>query len=439
VAPLPSRDDGATLALLPWGNVLEDFLETAEISLEEFLGDFVGSWMFGYVDATARAGVKTVLVCVSRQVDAPRHERHGATGADVVLLPPTSAYRRLSPHLLNPYGRSVEQVFGEVPRLLRPALAPLREVLLFLPTPPLALARELRRLGCNAILCQEYEYPRFDVCAAVGRLTGLPVFASFQGGDYQRSRLERLTRRFAVRSAQGLIVPTAREAERVRRLYGLDERRVARIFNPVDTDVWRPGGRENARRRLDLPPEARVVAWHGRVSVPKKGLDVLIEAWRTICRARPGEDLRLLLIGGGHHRDELDRLLAAPDIRGVHRVGRFVHDRSELRDLLVAADAYAFPSRLEGFAVALVEAMACGLPSVAAEASGVREIIGDDSAGIVVPRDDPERLANGLLELLDDPETAGERGVAARRRAEAAFAPERVGAQLRELIFPAVS
>ncbi len=93
MAPLPSRDDGATLALLPWGNVLEDFLETAEISLEEFLGDFVGSWMFGYVDATARAGVKTVLVCVSRQVDAPRHERHGATGADVVLLPPTSAYR----------------------------------------------------------------------------------------------------------------------------------------------------------------------------------------------------------------------------------------------------------------------------------------------------------------------------------------------------------
>ncbi len=178
------------------------------------------------------------------------------------------------------------------------------------------------------------------------------------------------------------------------------------------------------------------MAWHGRISVPKKGLDVLVEAWRTICRARPELDLRLLLIGAGHHSDELERLLSGPGIRGIHRVDRFVHDRTQLRDLLVAADAYAFPSRLEGFAVALVEAMACGLPPVAADASGVREILGPEPAGTLVPRDDPESLANGLLELLDDPQRAGERGAAARRRVEAAFALDRVGAQLRELFFP---
>ena len=228
--------------------MLEDFLETAEISLDEFLGDFVGSWMFGYAEAMQRADVRTVLVCVSRDVRTPRHERHGATGADVVLLPPTWAYRRLSPHVLNPYGRSVNQVFGRVPRPLRPALIPLREVLLFLPTPPLVLARTLRRLGCDAILCQEYEYPRFDVCAAVGRLTGLPVFASFQGGDYQRSRLERVTRPIALRGARALIVPTSAEADRVRRVYGVDDARIARIFNPVDTSLWRPGGRDDAGR-----------------------------------------------------------------------------------------------------------------------------------------------------------------------------------------------
>ncbi|HYZ76634.1 MAG TPA: glycosyltransferase family 4 protein [Gaiellaceae bacterium] len=433
----PAGRERPTVALLPWGNVLEDFLSTAEISLDDFLGDFVGSWMFGYVEALQRVEVRTAIVCVSRQVDRPGHEVHGATGAEIVLLPPTWAYRRLSPHVRNPYGRSVEQVFGEVPRPLRPALVPLRDALLFLPTPPVALARTLRRLGCDAILCQEYEYPRFDVCAAVGRLTRLPVFASFQGGDYQRSRLERVTRPIALRGARALIVPTAAEAERLRRVYGVDEGRVARIFNPVDTAVWRPGGREEARRRLGLSPEARVAAWHGRVSIAKKGLDVLASAWAAICRARPDADLRLLLVGAGHHTEELDRLLADPAIRGVHRVERFVHDRAELRDLLVAADAYAFPSRLEGFAVALVEAMACGVPPVAADASGVREILGADSAGTLVPRDDPDALARGLLELLDDPQAARERGAAARRRVETAFSLERVGAQLRELFFPA--
>jgi starch synthase len=416
--------------------VLEDFLETAEISLDDFLGGFVGSWMFGYVEALQRAAVRTVLVCVSRQVDAPRHEVHGGTATDVVLLPPTWAYRRLSPHVLNPYGRNVEQVFGTVSRPLRPALVPLRELLLFLPTPPFALARTLRRFGCDAILCQEYEYPRFDLCAAVGKLTGLPVFASFQGGDYQRSRLERLTRPLALRGARALVVPTTAEAERLRRVYGIDDSRVAAIFNPIDTDVWRPGGRETTRRRLGLPPEARVAAWHGRVSVTKKGLDVLAEAWARVCRVRPGDDVRLLLVGAGHHDDELDRLLSDPRIRGVHRVDSFVHDRRELRDLLAAADVYAFPSRLEGLPVALVEAMACGLPPVAADASGVREILGVDTAGTLVPRDDPERLAGGLLELFDDPEKARERGAAARRRVEAAFALDRVGAQLRELFFP---
>jgi glycosyltransferase involved in cell wall biosynthesis len=436
---MPVPADRPTVALLPWGNVLEDFLETAEISLDDFLGGFVGSWMFGYVEALERAGVRTVLVCVSRQVAAPRHELHAATGAEVVLLPPTRAYRRLSPHLRNPYGRSVEQVFGGVPRPLRAALVPLREVLLYLPTPPFALARTLRRLGCDAILCQEYEYPRFDVCAAVGKLTGLPVFASFQGGDYQRSRVERLTRPLALRGARALIVPTTAEAERLRRVYGIDDARVATIFNPIDTELWRPGGRQAARRRLELPPGARVAAWHGRVSVAKKGLDVLAEAWAAVCSSRPGEDVRLLLVGAGHHGDELDRLLSDPRIRGIHRVDGFVHDRVRLRDLLAAADAYAFPSRLEGFPVALVEAMACGLPPVAADASGVREILGADSAGTLVPRDDPERLAKGLLELFDDPAAARERGAAARRRVEAAFGLDEVGRQLRELFFPAWS
>ena len=144
-------------------------------------------------------------------------------------------------------------------------------------------------------------------------------------------------------------------------------------------------------------------------------------------------------MGAGHHGEELDRLLSAPDIRGVHRVPRLVHDRAELRDLLVAADAYAFPSRLEGFAVALVEAMACGLPPVAADASGVREILGPEPAGTLVPRDDPDALARGLLELLDDPPAARERGAAARRRVEEVFGLDSVGAQLRELFFPGVS
>ena len=77
---------------------------------------------------------------------------------------------------------------------------------------------------------------------------------------------------------------------------------------------------------------------------------------------------------------------------------------------------------------------ACGLPPVAAEASGVREALGPDPAGLLVPREDAEAFAAALLELLGDPEAARELGLRARRRVEEACSLERVGEQLRELL-----
>jgi glycosyltransferase involved in cell wall biosynthesis len=111
----------------------------------------------------------------------------------------------------------------------------------------------------------------------------------------------------------------------------------------------------------------------------------------------------------------------------------YVTDRSAIRRFLAAGDVYAFPSRHEGFAVAPIEAMACGLPVVAADASGVPDVFdrGPDSGGLVVPRGDVEAFAAALGRLLDDPALGAELGRRARRRTEAAFSLDAVGRQLR--------
>jgi glycosyltransferase involved in cell wall biosynthesis len=423
------------LAILPWGNVIEDFLETIGLSLDEFCGDFAGSWMFGYVEALRHAGVDSMVICCSSQVRRVERRRHGTTGATITLLPAALPYRLLEPRLVNPYGRSVRDVFGRVPRHLRPALVPLRELILYLPTPPVRLARELRGAGCDAVLCQEYEFPRFDVTAAVGVATGVPVYAVFQGGNYQRSRLERLTRPAALRAARGLIVPTETELERLRARYGIDGARIACIPNPVNTDRWRPRDRAAARDELGIARDARVIGWHGRVSLHKKGLDVFVEAWAELLRRRPGSDTRLLLVGTGHDAVALRRLLAAVPGK-AHWVDRFISDGAEVAAILSAADVYAFPSRLEGFAVALIEAMACALPVVAADASGVRDALGGAGAGTIVPADDAPALAAELERVLDDPAGAAMLGRSARAHAVRLFSPERVGAQLRSVLFP---
>src|SRR6478752_7478169 len=84
-----------TVALLPFGNVIEDFLDTLGLSLESFAQEFTGSWMFGYVDAFRRAGVRTVLICVSAQVRKPTQFVHGPTGATIHVLPALRSYRVL--------------------------------------------------------------------------------------------------------------------------------------------------------------------------------------------------------------------------------------------------------------------------------------------------------------------------------------------------------
>ena len=109
---------------------------------------------------------------------------------------------------------------------------------------------------------------------------------------------------------------------------------------------------------------------------------------------------------------------------------RQVHD-------LCAADVYTLPSRHEGFAVAPLEAMACGLPVVAADTSGVADLLpdGEGSGGVVVPREDSTALASALGRLLDDQAHARELGIRARRWVEERFSSDAVGDRLRAFMY----
>jgi glycosyltransferase involved in cell wall biosynthesis len=118
----------------------------------------------------------------------------------------------------------------------------------------------------------------------------LPVFATFQGGDYQRSRLERFVRPHTLRTCAGLIIASQAEIHRVQTLYGLLPDKLARIFNPIDLKMWSAIDRSQSRTALGIPLNARVVAWHGRMSIDQKGLDILLEAWARVCREHMGWD-----------------------------------------------------------------------------------------------------------------------------------------------------
>ena len=417
-----------TVALLPWGNVLEDYLDMIGLSLDDFLTTYRGTWMFGYVDALERVGVRTVLVIWSRNVSQPERRVHVPTGTAVWLLPPTSAHmaaRRLRE-------RVESTSLATSSRRLRRTL---RLLARYTATTPRVLSRVLGQERCSAVLVQEYEYPRFDVCLLVGRMLGIPVLATFQGGRPEKGRsVEGWIRKRSVPRADGLLIGPRKEAMAVSKRYGLPDGAVTVVGNPIDVGEWRPQDREVSRAEMGLPRDAAIACWHGRIDIKRKGLDILVEAWRQVCVERPEADLRLLLLGAGAGNERLRELLeeaSESGLRGVHWHDEYTTDREVVRRRLAASDLFVFPSRHEGFAVAPMEAMACGRAVVACAAPGVTDLLkgGEGSGGIVVAKN-PRKLSRAMGSLLDDRERAWRMGKQGRRRIRKRYSPEAIGGEL---------
>ena len=140
------------------------------------------------------------------------------------------------------------------------------------------------------------------------------------------------------------------------------------------------------------------------------------------------------MVGDGEERPRLERQAAE---LGVAAGVRFLGYRRELRPIFAAADIAVLSSDNEGTPVSLIEAAAAGLPAVATDVGGVREVVSEET-GILVPPGDPAALAEGVLRMAGDAERRGGCGRAARRRAIGRYGAERllgdVDALYRELV-----
>jgi glycosyltransferase involved in cell wall biosynthesis len=431
----PKHGVRGVVGLLPWGDVWEDFYGTLGISFEQFCETFTGSWQFGLVAALRAAGLHSVIYYSSTMVSEVTRVPHKPSGATICLIPAPSSYRKLHRRMIHPhhsmgYWKSLEELFGEVGsrRYLYEAA---RQVAPFIAMSLRRLGAELRRDGCRALVCQDYEGPQFEKAVAAGKMVGLPVYAIFQGGVNDWNRIGRTVRPRTMKMAAGFIIGPQAEIDRVTKTYGVSPQRIHRIFNVVADDYFVAADKREAREALGLEPDTVVVAWHGRVQ-RQKGLDVLLDAWEQATQTRREQELCLMLMGSGPDAGALRQRLETMGRRDIIWFDEFVDDRSRIRQFLAAADIYAFPSRWEGLPVAPTEAMALGLPVVAANASGVRDIFeqGERSGGIVVKRGDAGAFAVALERLIDDAALRDELGQRALQRATQRFTAEAVGREL---------
>jgi glycosyltransferase involved in cell wall biosynthesis len=277
------------------------------------------------------------------------------------------------------------------------------------------MAKEMRLGVFTHVLVQEYEYARFDILTILGRLARIPVFATFQGAGPPSTWLEAFIRPGSLRLVRRLLIASEMERARVQTTYWVPDSMIATIPNPIDVSAYRQQDRDQARRDLGIAPSARVVVSHGRIAGHAKGLDVLVDAWRRVVASKEVDEPLLLLIGDGPDGDRLDELLREVPAGTVRWHREFVLDRTALCTFLSAADTYVIASRREGFAVAPLEAMACGLPVIATDAPGLADLVGGAKVtfGTIVPQGDPAKLAEALIDRLSSFDETRSLGLAA--------------------------
>jgi len=296
-----------------------------------------------------------------------------------------------------------------------------------LPTP--GLIRRIRemaeRVGADLVLLD----PAFPL-ALVGPHLGMPYGVILHGAEVaipgrmpvSRSLMAHVIRGSSiVVSAGGYPAAEARRAVRGR---GMPP--VVEIPPGVDLDRFTPmnaGERARARADLGLPSDGPLVVSVSRL-VPRKGMDVLVDASITLSESYP--DLTVVIAGRGRDAERLAAKVAESGAP-VRLLGG-VSDE-DLPRLVGAADVFAMLCRnrwlgleQEGFGIVFLEAAAAGVPQVAGASGGAGEAVEDGVTGVVVSRPtEAPHVARAIASLLDDPDRRAMMGEAARRRAEASF------------------
>jgi glycosyltransferase involved in cell wall biosynthesis len=267
------------------------------------------------------------------------------------------------------------------------------------------------------------------------RAAGIPLVSWLHGAADGRHWLERWARRTPPDLAICVSHFVAGSAERL--FPGVRSEVLHPPVDPAHPAARRPDLRREVRAVLGTPADATVIVQVGRMEAGK-GQEVLLEALGAL---RERGDWACWIVGGAQRPDEIaygERLKRRAGALGLAERVRFLGQRDDVPALLSAADVFCQPNTgPEGFGIVFVEALAHGLPVVAAAIGAAPEIV-NPSCGLTVPAGDAGALAEALGLLLDNPGRRAALGVAGPVRAAALCDPvrqlERLGDLLRTVV-----
>jgi glycosyltransferase involved in cell wall biosynthesis len=202
--------------------------------------------------------------------------------------------------------------------------------------------------------------------------------------------------------------------------FGWPESQIELVYNSAWSELAldgadRDSARAEIRSELDLPSDAKIVLSVGRLN-RQKAHDLIVGSVPGVLAAR--SDVWWLWAGDGPERD---RLLARIGAIGADDRVRLLGQRADVDRLLAAADVFLFPSRYEGFPLAVLEAHVARLPVIVSDSGPLPEVVRHGLDGLIVPSGEPHGLASATCWALDHPEEMAEMALSGRTRALSEF------------------
>jgi UDP-glucose:(heptosyl)LPS alpha-1,3-glucosyltransferase len=326
------------------------------------------------------------------------HMRHAATGGTERYL------NQIAAHLA---GRGDDVTIVCRSHAARPHPSVRFEVLR-----PLAVGPAMRMTSFARAVERHLREPSYDVVYGLGktwthdavRLGGgcHQTYLDLTGSEARRKdrlALEIETRSLSSDACFRVVVNSKMVREDVLRRHRVPKERIRLIYNGVDLERFhpqrRPGPGAELRRSLGISDREIAVLFLGS-GYARKGLDLLIEAFREVSAARPGA--RLVVAGRDSSQDGFRR--AASDAGLDERV-RFLGTRSDAEVCYAGADLYVLPTRYDPFASTTLEALASGLPAITSRTNGASELIEEGQSGSVLPSLDAASIARAVVDWCD--------------------------------------
>lgn len=244
-----------------------------------------------------------------------------------------------------------------------------------------------------------FVYPEGLAAVLIGKLLKWRSIITAHGSDLlvwpEKSKFLKRGVQFALKHSDRIICVSQTLRRKAINL-GADESRTIFIPNGLNFEVFRPLSMNRARERLGLPLRKKIVTYIGSM-VKIKGVLNLVEAISHVLSL--DRNIIFLIIGQGKLESQLKKRVYSI---GIEKNVKFVGAKKneEIPYWINVSNLICIPSISEGFGIVVIESLACGVPVVASNVGGIREIIKDEKLGILFPPGDPVALSSAIVRAL---------------------------------------